>query len=112
MAEGMKKEASNRKEKERMREEWPNNREGEVRENENKLPDDWIKILENEIKDRRKDSRKENRKAKRIDKLESEVAKDRTERQDYECNMKEDKDIQDTKETEREMERKLEEAME
>jgi hypothetical protein len=40
------------------------------------------------------------------------VAKDRTERQDHEWNMKEDMEIQEAKESGKEMERKLEGAME
>ncbi len=40
------------------------------------------------------------------------MAKDRIERQDYEWNVKEDMEIQDTRESEREMEKKLEGAME
>jgi hypothetical protein len=48
----------------------------------------------------------------RIDKLESDIARDRIERQDFEWNEKEDKEIQGTKDSEREMEKKLEGAME
>ncbi len=40
------------------------------------------------------------------------MAKDRTERQDHAWNVKEDMEIQDTRESERKMERKLEGAME
>ncbi len=48
----------------------------------------------------------------RIDKLESELVMDRSERQDIEWNNKEEKVIQDAKESEKEMEKKLEGAME
>jgi hypothetical protein len=48
----------------------------------------------------------------RIDKLEADMARDRIERQDFEWNEKEEKEIQDTKDSEREMEEKLEGAME
>ncbi len=48
----------------------------------------------------------------RIDKLEQVMVKDRIERQDFEWNVKEDKKIQDTKDSEREMKEKLVGAME
>jgi hypothetical protein len=48
----------------------------------------------------------------RIDKLEQVMVRDRIERQDFEWNVKEDKKIQDTKDSEREMKEKLVGAME
>jgi hypothetical protein len=69
------------------------------------------KNLEDTIEDGGKQLEKEDREIYvRIDKLESEIAKERIERPDFEWNEKEDKEIQDTKE--REMERKLKGAME
>jgi hypothetical protein len=47
----------------------------------------------------------------RMDKLELELVRERTERQDVEWNNKEEKVIQDAKESEKEMEKKLEGAM-
>jgi hypothetical protein len=86
--------------------------EGEVREKENKCLQDRIEVIEVKIKEGVKSSMMEARKAhKRIDKLESEMSKDRTERQDHEWNVKEDKEIQD-KDSEMEMKRNLEGAME
>ncbi len=73
---------------------------------------DRIEVIEVKIKEEVKSSMVEARKAhKRIDKLESEMSKDRTERQDHEWNVKEDKEIQD-KDSEMEMKWNLEGAME
>jgi hypothetical protein len=52
-----------------------------------------VATLENKIKDRVKHVRMEDRAAHaRIDKLESEIARDRMERQDFKWNEKEDKE--------------------
>jgi hypothetical protein len=48
----------------------------------------------------------------RIDGIEKDLAMERNERKDFECNMEEEKGIQDAKESERDMERLLEDAME
>jgi hypothetical protein len=48
----------------------------------------------------------------RIDKLEKDIAKDRAERQEFEWNIEGEKGIQDIKDTEKEMEKRLEGAME
>jgi hypothetical protein len=70
------------------------------------------KILEGILKDGGKHNEKEDREAHAsIDRLKAEMAKDRNDRQDTEWNNKENKEIQDAKESEREMERKLEGAM-
>ncbi len=47
----------------------------------------------------------------RIDKIENEIAKDRAQRQEYEWNMEGDTGIQDAKESEKDMEKKLEGSM-
>jgi hypothetical protein len=48
----------------------------------------------------------------RIDKLENDIAKDRAERQKYEWSSEGDKEVQDVKDSEKDMEKKLEGAME
>ncbi len=72
-----------------------------------------IEIIQNRIMDGVRQVEKEDRGVhSRIDKLKSDMARNRIERQDFERNEKEDKEIQDTKDSEREMEEKLEGAME
>ncbi len=79
----------------------------------NETLEERVESLEDKIKNGEKHVRMEDREAHaRIDKLESDMARDRIERQGFEWNEKEDIEIQDTKESEREMERKLEGAME
>jgi hypothetical protein len=105
--------SKHRTEKERRREEWTKNMKGEVSKNENEMLKERIKVLEYKIKEGVQYLGKEDREAHvRIDKLEPKMAKDRTERQEYEWDMKEDMEIQDTKDYEKDMERKLEGAME
>jgi hypothetical protein len=75
--------------------------------------EDRIKTLEEKFKAGGRDSEKEDREVhERIDKLEAELVRNRSERQDTEWNNKEEKVIQDAKESEKEMEKKLEGAME
>jgi hypothetical protein len=87
------------------------NGEGGAMKDVNKKIEDWIKAVEEKAggRDLEKEDRDEH---VRIHKLEAELVKDRTERQDTEWNNKEEKVIQDTKESENEMEKKLEGAME
>jgi hypothetical protein len=112
MEEKIEREVSSRTGEEGMEGEWTKNMEGNIRKNVNGNLQERIKILEEKIKDGGTHLVKEDREVHvRIDKLESETARDRIERQDTEWNDKEDKEIQDTKNPEREMERKLEGAM-
>jgi hypothetical protein len=72
-----------------------------------------LEDIKDKIKEGGKSPGKEDRRAhEKIDKLESEMAKDRTKQQDHEWYMKEDMEIQDVKDSRKEMERKLEGAME
>jgi hypothetical protein len=75
--------------------------------------EDRIRVLEEKLKDGGSEVKKGDREVQvRIDKLELELKKDRVEREDTEWNNKEEKVIQDAKESEKEMEKKLEGAME
>jgi hypothetical protein len=72
-----------------------------------------IQNLEDKIKEGGKQLEKEDSEVHvRIGKLETDMAKERSERQELEGNVKAEKIIQDTKDSEKEMERKLEGAME
>jgi hypothetical protein len=69
-----------------------------------------LRVIEERIKE---STGAEDRKVhERIDKIENETAKDRAERQEFEWNIEEDKGIQDAKESEKDMEKKLEASME
>jgi hypothetical protein len=112
MEERIERKAGRWTEKEKRREEWTKNIDGEVSENENEMLKEGIKALKYKIKVGGKYLGKEDREAHVwIDKLESEMAKDRTKRQEDEWNVEEDMEIQDTKATEKDMERKLEGTM-
>jgi hypothetical protein len=72
-----------------------------------------LRVIEERIKESGKCPGTEDREVhERIDKLENEMAKDRAERQEYEWNVEGDKGIQDAKESEKDMEKKLEGSME
>ncbi len=72
-----------------------------------------ITVLEDQIKEGEKSPVKEDREAHvRIDKLEKDIVKDRAERQEFEWNVEEEKGIQDANESDKDMEKRLEAAME
>jgi hypothetical protein len=74
-----------------------------------------VAALENRIREgeRLSETEKEGREAHvRIDELEKDIAKDRAERQEFEWSIEGDKGIQDAKDSEKDMEKKLEGAME
>jgi hypothetical protein len=113
MEDRMEREANSKKGEERRSNEWCKDTEEGAGENENESIKERIKILEDRINDGEKSQEKEDREVRvRIDKLETHMVKDRAERQEYEWNMEEEKGIQDTKDSEKDMERKLEGAME
>jgi hypothetical protein len=86
--------------------------EGGIRKKVNENLDDRIRAIEEKSEAGWKDMENGDRDTQvRMDKLESELVRERTERQDVEWNNKEEKVIQDAKESEKEMEKKLEGAM-
>jgi DNA repair exonuclease SbcCD ATPase subunit len=113
MEDGMEREASRKAGEERRSKERSRNMEEEEGENESVNMKERLRALENRIKECEKSPGKEDRETQeRIDKLENEIAKERAERQEYEWNMEGDKGIQDAKESEKDMEKKLEGSME
>jgi hypothetical protein len=113
MEERMEREVSKKAGEERRSKEQSRNMEEDVGENENIIMNERIRALEDRIKEGEKSPRKEDREAhERIDKLQNEIAKDRAERQEYELYMEGDKGIQDAKDSEKDMEKKLEGSME
>ncbi len=105
MEDRMEREVSRKTGEERRSKEWTRNMEEEVAENENEIIKERIKVLEDMVKDGEKFPGKKDREAYvRINKLENNMAKDRAERQEYEWNMEEDQGIQDTKDSEKDME--------
>jgi hypothetical protein len=87
----------------------------ERRETEFKTMKERVTALENRIRDgeRPSETQKEDREARvRIDELEKGIAKDRAERKEFEWSVEGDKGIQDAKDSEKDMEKKLEGAME
>jgi hypothetical protein len=112
MEKRLEKEVNKRVEKEGMGEECTGDKGGKDRMDKDRTLKERVEILEDKMKDGVKHVRMEDRVAhERIDKLESEIAKDKIERQEFEWNEKEDKEIQDTKDSEREMEKLLEGSM-
>jgi hypothetical protein len=72
-----------------------------------------ITALEEVIRNEEKSAGKKDKEVyARIDKLEKDISKDRAERQEFEWNMEEEYGIQAAKESEKDMEQKLEGAME
>jgi hypothetical protein len=72
-----------------------------------------IAALEDRLREGEKLPGKEDREAHvRIDKLEKDIAKDRADRQEFEWNVEGEKGIQDAKDSEKDMEKRLEGAME
>ncbi len=70
-------------------------------------------VLEDRIREGEKSPGKKDRKAHaRIDQIERDIAKDRAERKEFEWNIEEEKGIQAAKDSEKDMEKKLEGAME
>jgi hypothetical protein len=87
----------------------------EKREAELRTMKERVTALENKIIEGERTSGigKEDRQAQvRIEELERGIAKDRAERQEFECSVEGDKGVQDAKDSEKDMERKLEGAME
>jgi hypothetical protein len=102
------KEGEARKSKEQTR-----NMEEETWENEIKDTKERITALEDRFREGEKSPGKEDREAHvRIDKLEKDIAQDRAERQEFEWNIEGEKGIQDAKDSEKDMEKRLEGAME
>jgi hypothetical protein len=113
MEEKIEREVSRRMEEEGRGEEHTRITGGSDRMNRTVMLTERIEAAEDRIKERTKCVEKEDRGVhERIDKLVSDMARDRLERQDFEWNEKEDREIQDTKDSERDMEKKLEGAME
>jgi hypothetical protein len=72
-----------------------------------------ITALEEKIREGEKSPGQKDREAHaRIDKIEKDIVKDRAERKEFECNIDGEKGIQDAKESEKDMEKRLEDAME
>jgi DNA repair exonuclease SbcCD ATPase subunit len=87
----------------------------EKREAEIKTMKERVTAFENRIREgeRPSETQKEDREAHvRIEELEKGIAKDRAERQEFEWSVEGDKGIQDAKDSEKDMEKKLEGAME
>jgi beta-glucosidase-like glycosyl hydrolase len=111
MEERMAREASRKAGEERRS--WSRNMDEETGKNENKIMKERITALEERIRKGEESPGKKDREAHvRIDKLENNIAKDRAERQKFEWDMEGDKGIQDVKDSEKDMEKKLEGAME
>jgi hypothetical protein len=112
--EGMMEREAGRKEGEGRRSKEQSRRiEEEVWESEIKNTKERITALEDRIRDGGRSPEKEDRKAHvRIDELEKDIAKDRVERKEFEWNIEGEKGIQDAKDSEKDMEKKLEGAME
>jgi hypothetical protein len=84
-------------------------------ETEMKKTKERVTALENRIREgeRSSETEKEDREAHvRIEELQKEIVKDRAERQEFEGSVEGDKGIQDAKDSEKDMEKKLEGAME
>jgi hypothetical protein len=107
MVERLEREVSN------MHGEGRSNGEGGGRKDVNGNLEERIRVIEEKLEAGGRDLEKEDREVHvRMDKLESDLVRDRSERKDMEWNNKEEKVIQDAKESEKEMEKKLEGAME
>jgi hypothetical protein len=89
------------------------NMEKETFESEIKNTNERITALENMVRDGEKSPGKKDRDAHvRIDELERDISKGRAQRQEFEWNIEGEKGIQDAKDSEKDMEKKLEGAME
>jgi hypothetical protein len=89
------------------------NMEKETLESEIKNTNERITALENMVRDGEKSPGKKDRDAHvRIDELERDISTDRAQRQEFEWNIEGEKGIQDAKDSEKDMEKKLEGAME
>jgi hypothetical protein len=112
MEERMEREAIRRGGEERSKERTKNMDE-EVGNNEKEEIKERIKVLEEKMKVGGKILGQDASEVHvRVSKLETSMAKDKAERQEYELDMEEEKEIQDAKDSEKEMEKKLEAAME
>jgi hypothetical protein len=90
-----------------------NNMEKEPWESEITNTKERIAVLEDRIREGGKSPGKKDSEAHaRIDEIEKDIAKDRAERKEFECSVEGGKGIQDAKESEKEMEKKLEGALE
>ncbi len=111
--ERLEREANRKAEEERRSKDWSRNREEETEKNANKDMKERISAIEDKIRDGEKSPGKKDKEAHvRIDKLEKDIAKDKAERQKYEWNSEGEKGIQDAKDSEKDIEKKLEGAME
>jgi hypothetical protein len=98
---------------ERRSKELTRNIEEETVENELKNVKERISSLEDKVKEEEgSPGKKDSEVHVRIDKLEKEIAKNKAERQEFEWNSEEEKGIQEAKDSEMDMEKKLEGAME
>ncbi len=89
------------------------NMEKETLESEIKNTNERITALENMVRDGEKSPGKKDRDSHvRIDELERDISKERAQRQEFEWNIEGEKGIQDAKDSEKDMEKKLEGAME
>jgi hypothetical protein len=109
----MERDVSRKAAEERRSKEWARNREEELGKNENKIMKERITAIEDRIREGEQSPGKKDKEAHvRIDKLENDIAKDRAERQKYEWNSEGEKEVQDVKDSEKDMEKKLDGAME
>jgi hypothetical protein len=113
MEDRMEREASRKTGEETRSNEWSRNRNEDEGKNENEKIEERLQTLEDKINDREKSPGEVDREIHlRMEKLETSMAKDRVDRNEYEWSMEEDKGIQEAKDSEKDMERKLEGAME
>jgi hypothetical protein len=109
----LEKEESRKGREERRSTDWSRNMEKEGLESEMTNVKERVSALEDSIREGGKPPEMKDRAAHvRIDEIEKGMAKDRAERQEFEWNMEGEKGIQDAKDSEKEMEKKLEGAME
>jgi hypothetical protein len=113
MEDRMEREAVRKAGEARRSKEQSRNMEEETLESEIKNTKERIMALEDRIREGEKSPGKKDREAHvRIDELEKDIAKERAERQEFEWNIEGEKGIQDAKDSEKDMEKKLEVAME
>ncbi len=113
MEDMMEREAGRKAVEGRRRKEQSKSMEEELWETEIKTKKERVTALEDRIREGERSSGKEDREAHvRIDELEKDIAKDRAERQEFKWSIEGDKGIQDAKDSEKDMEKKLEGAME
>jgi hypothetical protein len=113
MEDRMEREASRKAGEERRSKEQSRNMEKEIWESEITDTKERITALEDRIREGEKSPRMKDSEAHaRIDEIEKDIVKDRAERKEFERNVEGEKGIQDAKDSEKDMEKKLEGAME